>query len=39
MSHMSRDMTRLTDALFVTDDNYMIRLSDTLSVRNDQGYD
>ena len=36
---MSRDMTRLTDALSVTDDQDMARLSDTLSVTNDQGYD
>ena len=32
-------MTRLTDALSVTDDQDMIRLSDTLSGRNGQGYD
>jgi hypothetical protein len=39
MLQMTRYMTRLTDALSVTDDQNMNSLSDTLSVTNDQGYD
>jgi hypothetical protein len=36
---MTRDMTRLIDALSVTNDQDMTSLSDTLSVTNEQGYD
>jgi hypothetical protein len=36
---MTRDMTRLIDALSVTNDQDMTNLCDTLSVANDQGYD
>ena len=32
-------MTRLIDALSVTNDQDMTNLCDTLSVANDQGYD
>jgi hypothetical protein len=34
---MTKDMTRLTDTLYVTNDQDMTRLSDNLSVTNEQG--
>jgi hypothetical protein len=36
LSQMTRDMTRLTDAITVTDDQDMTSLYDTLSVTNDK---
>ena len=39
MSQMTKDMTRLTDTLFVTDNKDMTRLFNNLSVTNEQAYE
>ena len=39
MSQMTRNITRLTDTLFVTDNQDMTSLFETLSVTPDHGYD
>jgi len=39
MSQMTQDMTRLTDTLFVTDNQDTTRLSNKLSVTNEQVYE
>ena len=36
ISQITKDMTRLTDTLFVTDNQDMTRLSDNVSVTNEQ---
>ena len=39
LSQMTRDMTRLTDVVFVTEMQDMNRVFGNLSVTYDQGYD
>jgi hypothetical protein len=39
ISQITKDMTRLTDTLFVTDNQDMTRLSNNLSVTNEQVYE
>ena len=39
MSQMTKDMTRITDTLFVTDNQDMTRLFNIFSVTNEQAYE